>query len=214
MPQADDPGHGFSLSRWSRRKLEAARATQRAAAPAVSATPAVVTPAPELSRRQDADTQSPPLELPAIDSLTFESDFAAFLQPRVDESLRRQALKKLFSDPRFNVMDGLDVYIDDYGKADPIDPETVRQLVQARYLFDPPRTRVNEQGVVEEIPADADVAGAVEEADSVAGPAQSVAGACLAPPAVPAPDPAAAARDSLPGSPAASAMLLNTTPEP
>lgn len=203
MPQADDPERGFSLSRWSRRKLEAARATERAAAPAVPAPPAVATPAPELSREQDADTQSPPLELPAIDSLTFESDFAAFLQPSVDEPLRRQALKKLFSDPRFNVMDGLDVYIDDYGKADPIDPETVRQLVQARYLFDPPRTRVNEHGVVEEIPAD--VADIVEAADSVA---------CPASPAVDAPDPAAEVGDSLPGSTAAAATPLTTTPEP
>jgi hypothetical protein len=207
MPQADDPKRGFSLSRWSRRKLEAARATERTVAPATSAPPAVVTPAAELPSPQDAATQSPPLELPAIDSLTFESDFAAFLQPRVDESLRRQALKKLFADPRFNVMDGLDVYIDDYGKADPIDAETVRQLVQARYLFDPPRTRVNAQGVVEEIPPDADLANAVENADSVDG-------ACSAPPSVPAPDPAADARDSLPGTPTASAMPLTTTREP
>lgn len=207
MPQADDPKRGFSLSRWSRRKLEAARATERAAAPAASAPPAVVTPAAELPGPQDAAPQSPLPELPAIDSLTFESDFAAFLQPRVDESLRRQALKKLFTDPRFNVMDGLDVYIDDYGKADPIDPETVRHLVQARYLFDPPRTRVNEQGVVEEIPADADLAGASEKSDSVAG-------ACSALPAVPAPEPAAYARVSLPGSPDASAMPVNTIPEP
>ena len=29
-------------------------------------------------------------------------------------------MKKLFSDPHFNVMDGLDTYIDDYGKPDPI----------------------------------------------------------------------------------------------
>jgi hypothetical protein len=203
MPQADDPQRGFSLSRWSRRKLEAARATERAAAPAAPAPPAVATPAPELPREQHADTQPRPLELPAIDSLTFESDFAAFLQPSVDEPLRRQALKKLFSDPRFNVMDGLDVYIDDYGKADPIDPETVRHLVQARYLFDPPRTRVNEHGVVEEIPAD--VAGIVEAADSVA---------CPAPPAVAAPDPAAEVGDSVPGSPAAAATPLTTTPEP
>ena len=29
-------------------------------------------------------------------------------------------MKKLFSDPHFNVMDGLDTYIDDYGKPDPL----------------------------------------------------------------------------------------------
>jgi hypothetical protein len=36
--------------------------------------------------------------------------------------VRNAALKKLFTDPHFNVMDGLDVYIDDYGKPDPCRP--------------------------------------------------------------------------------------------
>ena len=43
---------------------------------------------------------------------------------------------KLFSDPRFNVMDGLDVYIDDYTKGDPIPPELLARLEHAkRTLF-------------------------------------------------------------------------------
>jgi hypothetical protein len=42
------------------------------------------------------------------------------MKPDVDEGLKRQALKQLFQDPQFNVMDGLDVYIDDYSKADPL----------------------------------------------------------------------------------------------
>ena len=96
--------------------------------------------------------RAPTAPLPPIDTLSFESDFTAFLQPTVDEALKRQAMKKLFSDPRFNVMDGLDTYIDDYSKPDPLPPGMLEQLVQGRYLFDPPRTRVNEQGVVEDIP--------------------------------------------------------------
>lgn len=91
-------------------------------------------------------------ELPPIDSLTIDSDFSPFMQKSVDESLRRSALKKLFRDPRFNIMDGLDVYIDDYSKPDPIDPAVVRTLVQARYILNPPATRVNEQGFVEDVP--------------------------------------------------------------
>ena len=42
------------------------------------------------------------------------------------------ALKKLFSDPHFNVMDGLDTYIDDYGKPDPIPPSMLRAHSQNR----------------------------------------------------------------------------------
>jgi hypothetical protein len=152
----------FSLQRWSRRKLAAARAAQPG--PPVVA-PAATAPTPAAAPEATVAAQAaPPVpaaatsDLPSVASLSFESDFSAFLQPKVDETLRRQALKKLFSDPRFNVMDGLDVYIDDYGKPDPISPELVRQLVQGRYLFDPPRTRVNAQGCVEDVPPDEEAA--------------------------------------------------------
>src|SRR4029077_3412606 len=60
----------------------------------------------------------------------FESDFTAFLKPDVDANLKRAALKQLFRDPRFNVMDGLDTYIDDYTKADPIPPEMLAGLLK------------------------------------------------------------------------------------
>ena len=110
----------FSLSRWSRRKLEAA-----ATAPQPTASPASIAPAPA---RVPAGA-SPP-ELPPVESLTFESDFTAFLRPEVDADLKRAALKQLFRDPRFNIMDGLDTYIDDYTKADPIAPDVLADLLQ------------------------------------------------------------------------------------
>lgn len=79
-----------------------------------------------------------PLELAPLESLSFESDFGAFMRAKVDEGVRRAALKKLFSDPRFNIMDGLDVYIDDYSKEDPIPPGMLAQLQHARTtLFGP-----------------------------------------------------------------------------
>src|SRR6266571_4985805 len=46
------------------------------------------------------------------------SEYKDFLRPGVDEKLRQSALKKLFHDPHFNVMDGLDTYIDDYSGPD------------------------------------------------------------------------------------------------
>jgi uncharacterized protein DUF3306 len=107
------------------------------------------------------------VSLPSIDTLSIDSDYSPFMQSGVDESLKRGALKKLFSDPRFNVMDGLDVYIDDYSKPDPIDPDIVRTLVQARYIFNPPVTRVNEQGYVEDVPEEAVLAkGDAEDAEA------------------------------------------------
>ena len=104
-----------------------------------------------------ADVATPPSAvestvLPPIDSLTRDSDFTPFMRPDVAPELRSAALRKLFADPHFNVMDGLDVYIDDYSKPDPIAPDIVKTLNHARYIFAPPQTRVNAQGVVEEVP--------------------------------------------------------------
>jgi len=101
---------GDFLRRWSRRKQDAAaQAAETKPAPAVEA------PA-----------------LPSPDSLTFESDFKAFMQAKVEEGVKRAALKKLFSDPRFNVMDGLDTYIDDYSKDDPIPQAMLARLEHAK----------------------------------------------------------------------------------
>jgi hypothetical protein len=148
----------FSLKRWSDRKRAAVResappealAAGRAAAPPETTAPAAA---------HDVNPPGEPVALPPVESLTFDADFTAYMKPDVDPSLKRAALKKLFADPRFNVMDGLDVYIDDYSKPDPIDAETVRGLVQARYLFDPPKTRINERGEAEDVPPEADAPG-------------------------------------------------------
>ncbi len=78
-------------------------------------------------------------QLPALDSLNFESDFKAFMHSKVEETVKRAALKKLFSDPRFNVMDGLDTYIDDYTKFEPITEELLGQLEHARRTLFVPR---------------------------------------------------------------------------
>jgi len=170
------PSGGSLLDRWSRLKREA-REKERspadhaaaalagtsaadAAARAVPASTAQPTtqPNPEPTGAADATLRGAPGgapdTLPPVESLTIDSDFSAFLQPKVDEALRRQALKQLFRDPRFNVMDGLDTYVGDYTQPDPIAPEIVREMVQGRYIFDPPPTRVNAQGVVEDVPAE------------------------------------------------------------
>jgi hypothetical protein len=138
MPADAKTPEGFSLRRWSRRKLEASReAAPRATEPTSvqpkepgESVPVAVVPA-------SPAPESPPA-LPPVESLTVDSDFAPFFQPQVDESLRRQALKKLFADPRFNVMDGLDVYIDDYTKSDPIPPDILERLVKGHFGFNPP----------------------------------------------------------------------------
>jgi hypothetical protein len=117
------------LARWSRRK-HAVRRGEASPEPARSeAKPAEAAPPPPA-----APAPAQP-ELPPVDSLKgLESDYKEFLRPDVDPATRSAALRKLFGDPHFNQMDGLDVYIDDYTKADPIPPAMLRALNQARSL--------------------------------------------------------------------------------
>ncbi len=108
------------LSRWSRVKKELRE--QPAADANDQQLPAI-------------DPDAPPLVLPSIEELTIESDFRGFFHPKADVNLRRMALKKLFSDPHFNVMDGLDTYIDDYSISDPLPPEMLAQLKHAQKII-------------------------------------------------------------------------------
>lgn len=73
-------------------------------------------------------------------NLTADSDFGQFLRQEVSEEIRRKAMKTLFADPQFNVMDGLDIYIDDYSISEPIPPEMLALLNQAKVLFETPAT--------------------------------------------------------------------------
>ena len=106
------------LARWSRRKEEARQEA--------------VEPVPQ--EAADSETAAP--ELPPPEKLTLESDYRGFFHPKVSEDLRRAALKKLFSDPHFNVMDGLDVYIDDYSKSEPIPAAMLASLKQAQRILE------------------------------------------------------------------------------
>ena len=121
------------VSRWSRRKTEARRADGEDL-------PASLNPAetaPPVARSEDSAGAVRPNEdslQPVEDLHGLESEYKDFLRPGVDESVRRSALKKLFHDPHFNQMDGLDTYIDDYTKADPIPEAMLKALNQAKGL--------------------------------------------------------------------------------
>ena len=120
---------GSFLSRWSRRKLEKTGHTGEADAGPGAAAPLA---------KSDAEVgETPPPEpLPPVESLTPDSDFTPFMQPQVDAGMKSAALKQLFKDPHFNVMDGLDTYIDDYSIADPIPEAMMKTMYQARqHLF-------------------------------------------------------------------------------
>jgi hypothetical protein len=129
---------GF-LGRWSRRKAGLEPEGLDGAAPELKpkATP---TPAPHdkktienASTPAEEETLPPTLEdAESIDR--FAPDFSAFMKPNVDPAVQQAAMKKLFSDPHFNIMDRLDIYIDDYSIPDPIPMEMLKRMVQSESL--------------------------------------------------------------------------------
>lgn len=107
---------GF-LGRWSRLKRElAAGAVPPGTAAAEAATPV----------------------LPSLESLAaqgLDADFSAFMQAGVEEGMRRAAVQQLFRQPVFNVMDGLDVYIEDFNIFEPLTAAELPGLAHARQLL-------------------------------------------------------------------------------
>jgi hypothetical protein len=170
----------FSLSRWSERKRANARGAavvETAEVPAVGVVPPMPVGAATSAAGADnaASAVSPVAEnrpLPALETLTFDSDFTVFMAGNVDESVRRAALRTLLHDPRFNVMDGLDTYIDDYSIPDPISPEILAQLRHSIDTLNPvfPAEEGALPVAVNEVPAAAPVrmAGTVAAADAQA----------------------------------------------
>ncbi|HEU4621079.1 MAG TPA: DUF3306 domain-containing protein [Burkholderiaceae bacterium] len=123
------------IDRWSRRKREVTEpAAPPTREPLVNDAPANVAPLTEPPVQSPAGV-APPADLPDIDTLTPDSDFTAFMRAGVSAVTRAQAMRKLFADPHFNLMDGLDVYIDDYNKPDPLPADWLGKLEHAKDLL-------------------------------------------------------------------------------
>ena len=133
IPEGELGSDGGFFARWSRRKVEQRREDE----PVVPATVPPVADLPASPVRAELDkppATSPTPTLEDVALLAPGDEVSRFVKPGVDAGVQRAALKKLFADPHFNVMDGLDIYIDDYGKPDPIPPEMLRQMVQSKFL--------------------------------------------------------------------------------
>ena len=146
---SDDDGF---LSRWSRRKAQLRQGdrppdpeptpVRKGLAPVPPARVAATALAPlDAAAVADSPPQvpaAPPRPPPTLDDVdrlpTDASDFSRFVARGVTPDVRNAALKKLFADPHFNVMDGLDIYISDYGLPDPLPEGMLRKMVQSQVL--------------------------------------------------------------------------------
>jgi len=138
---------GGFLGRWSRRKqLTREGAALPDAVPAPPPAPTALRPdaaapldaavVPAGPSGGPASAAQPPAAptLQDVAALDRQSDFSPFVARTLSPEVRNAAMRKLFTDPHFNVMDGLDVYIDDYSLPDPLPPGMLDQLASARSM--------------------------------------------------------------------------------
>lgn len=128
-PQSPLPDDSLPAER-GRQETHPQQAMAGTAAPATA--PAARSPAAERSGAIDPEEPAPTLA--DVEQLTPQSDFTRFVASDVQTDVKNAALKKLFSDPHFNRMDGLDVYIDDYNKPDPLPFGMIAKMAQAKFL--------------------------------------------------------------------------------
>src|SRR5574338_142769 len=118
------------IARYARAHLKAAAAGQPLPEPAPPAPPPTA--------------QTAPVELPDPASLSFEDDFTRYLGAQVPAALKRAAMAKLFAEPCFNRMDGLDVYIEDYNLVPNLPAEERDLLAHAQAALNPAGMAANE----------------------------------------------------------------------
>lgn len=213
---------GF-LGRWSRRKQDmlAGKPVEEPPVPAAQApvaAPSQAVAAPLAAGRMPGANQPaalgaetpPPPTLSDAEALTPASDFKPFVARAVSPEVRNLAMKKLFADPHFNVMDGLDIYVGDYTRPDPLPAGMLHKMASAHAMgfFD------HEKNADAETPPDALAGGATAAADTQAAaiapavaqprddpqgqapPGMAQSGVCNAFPSVPSCEPEVAPRSA------------------
>ena len=135
----DETPAGF-LSRWSRRKAEVRQnvaldeISEKSLAPPTKLVGSLDQEGDQKTHLDSAAQQKPAPSMADVQSLTKDSDYTQFMAGEVAPEVKNAAMKKLFTDPHFNVMDRMDVYIDDYGQPDPIPQAMLRQMASAKFL--------------------------------------------------------------------------------
>jgi Protein of unknown function (DUF3306) len=162
MADSKDDGirsDGF-LSRWSRRKQDVRAGVPVAELPLPDVTLATDAAKPQQPHNlkpnqplaqqniaeaatdtvatSDAEAQANALPAaPTLEdakALTIESDFKPYMVSNVSPEVKNAAMKKLFTDPHYNVMDMMDTYVDDYSKSDPIPESMLKEMVSVKFL--------------------------------------------------------------------------------
>ena len=125
----DEAPSGF-LSRWSLRKAQV-REGRVLDEPKLEPS---INKVHEVHEVDEVHEVQPSPTLEDVQQLTPESNFSDYMAQGVAPDVKNAAMKKLFTDPHFNVMDRMDVYIDDYSQPDPLPQAMLRQMASAQFL--------------------------------------------------------------------------------
>lgn len=110
-------------------------ATQKSVGSAVGARPASNKALDGAQVDADALESSPKMpSLEDVKSLTPESDFSSFVARGVSPDVRNAAMKKLFADPHYSLIDGMDIYLEDYSLPSPLSVAMMAKMVSAKTL--------------------------------------------------------------------------------
>lgn len=140
MADAPHPDKSF-LSRWSARKvavkegMPVVEPEQDKRVDKLSANDRGLTPHNATAPIQPATVQAESvLTLDDVAALTPASDFSTFVAKGVDSAVKNAAMKKLFADPHYNIMDGLDIYIGDYSTHDVLPQSVIDEITKDGFL--------------------------------------------------------------------------------
>lgn len=109
------------LSRWSRRKQQTTEQTleedltlQLAEQGRVEVDSPATVASQDAQEAEASEAVLTDTDMPAIESLSEDSNFSQFMSSGVSDELRNLALRKMFKAPFFNIRDGLDEYDEDF----------------------------------------------------------------------------------------------------
>ena len=123
------------LTRWSR--LKAGELVEPELKPSKDKEPIPKAQADEVVQTAEVAPEPEP-QLPTLEDAEKmshqSSDFSSFMQPGVDPSVQEAALKKMFADPRFNVICQMDEYVLDPSMFAPLPASMLKRLVQSQTL--------------------------------------------------------------------------------
>jgi hypothetical protein len=121
------------LNRWSR--LKSGEAVEPELKPSKDLEPIAKTQSDEVVQTTDAEDEPQLPTLEDAEKMNHQSsDFSSFMQPGVDPTVQEAALKKMFADPRFNVICQMDEYVLDPSMFAPLPASMLKRLVQSETL--------------------------------------------------------------------------------